>query len=87
MKIVLDFSNIDNLNDFHNLLREKLMLKNYHNNLDSLHDELASTFYELVIIIRNIEYLKKMFGVYIDTFQKLLIDIQTERMNIIVYYE
>lgn len=87
MKVVIDFNNINSKEEFHNLLKEKLQLNNYHNNLDSLNDELTSIFYNITIIIKNIDYVSYSIGEYINVFKELLKNIQDEKNNIIIYYE
>lgn len=87
MIVTLDFNNINTKEEFHNYIQKKFSFKNYHNNLDSLYDEMTSFTTNVIIEIYNLNYIIDSLGNYASIFIGLLEDIKEERKNIVISFK
>ena len=75
MTVKLDFKDINNKDELHQYLKEKLELPEYYgNNLDALHDCLSERKELMSICIRNYSSLKKSLGEYAEILFQVLQD-------------
>ncbi len=75
MTVKLDFKDINNKDELHQYLKEKLELPEYYgNNLDALHDCLSERKELMLICISNYGNLKKSLGEYAEILIQILKD-------------
>ena len=87
MIVTLNFENINNRDEFYELVNSKFEFEYTHSNLDSLYDELTCICYELEIVIKNLNDIKFSKDKYFKMIKQLFDDLNNEIENIIVKYE
>ncbi len=87
MIIELDFNNVNDKNDFHQIIQKQFDFEDYGYNLDSLYDLLTSFTDSLTIKIYNIDKVNESINNYINVFKSLLNDIVNECSNISIMYK
>lgn len=83
----IDLKNVFSKEDLHKIIRDSFNFESYGNNFDSFYDNLSSQTSDVIIIVKNIQYVNQELTSYINIFKNVLNDLMVEFDNIIVKYE